>query len=110
MTDNRMTSAAAQEYLELANRCLIESNRTLDREAADALRHLASRYFKELTATGMSDGAIIRPCRLADDASWHRWDKTRIRYWAISAHISSTIGVELYGRGLGLPPGCGGDQ
>jgi hypothetical protein len=47
MTDNRMTSAAAQEYLELANRCLIESNRTLDREAADTLRHLASRYFKE---------------------------------------------------------------
>jgi hypothetical protein len=47
MTDNRMSSAAAQEYLELANRCLIESNRTLDREAADALRHLASRYFKE---------------------------------------------------------------
>jgi len=47
MNDNRMTSAAAQECLELANRCLIESSRTLDREAADTLRHLASRYFKE---------------------------------------------------------------
>jgi hypothetical protein len=29
--------AAAQECLELANRCLIESSRTLDREAADTL-------------------------------------------------------------------------
>jgi hypothetical protein len=47
MNDNRMTSAAAQECLELANKCLIESSRTLDREAADTLRHLASRYFKE---------------------------------------------------------------
>jgi hypothetical protein len=47
MNDNRMRSAAAQECLELANRCLIESNRTLDREAADTLRHLAQRYFKE---------------------------------------------------------------
>jgi hypothetical protein len=47
MNDNRMMNAAAQECLELANRCLIESNRTLDREAADTLRHLASRYFKE---------------------------------------------------------------
>jgi hypothetical protein len=47
MNDNRITSAAVQECLELANRCLIESNRTLDREAADTLRHLAGRYFKE---------------------------------------------------------------
>jgi hypothetical protein len=47
MNDNRMTSAAAQECLKLANRCLIESSRTLDREAADTLRHLAQRYFKE---------------------------------------------------------------
>jgi hypothetical protein len=47
MNDNPMTSAAAQECLELANRCLIESSRTLDREAADTLRHLAKRYFKE---------------------------------------------------------------
>jgi hypothetical protein len=47
MNDNRMTSAAAQECLELANRCLVESGRTLDREAADTLRRLAQRYFKE---------------------------------------------------------------
>jgi hypothetical protein len=47
MSDNRLTSAAAQECLEMANRCLIESSRTLDREAADTLRHLAHRYFKE---------------------------------------------------------------
>jgi hypothetical protein len=38
-------------------------------------------------------------------AGWHRWDKRRIRYRAISAHIPSTIGLELYGRGLGLPHG-----
>jgi len=47
MSDNRVTSAAAQECLEMANRCLIESSRTLDREAAGTLRHLARRYFKE---------------------------------------------------------------
>jgi hypothetical protein len=47
MNDNRMKSAEAQECLELASKCLIESNRTLDREAADILRHLAKRYFKE---------------------------------------------------------------
>jgi hypothetical protein len=58
MTDSRMTSAAAQEYLELANRCLIESNRTLDREAADTLRHLASRYFKEAAASTPEIGKL----------------------------------------------------
>jgi hypothetical protein len=47
MSDNRITSAATQECLEMANRCLIESSRTLDREAADTLRRLAQRYFKE---------------------------------------------------------------
>jgi hypothetical protein len=47
MNDNRMKSAEAQECLELASKCLIESNRTLDREAADTLRHLAQRYLKE---------------------------------------------------------------
>jgi hypothetical protein len=47
MNDNRIKSVEAKESLELANRCLIESSRTLDREAADALRHLAKRYFKE---------------------------------------------------------------
>jgi hypothetical protein len=47
MSDNRITSAATQECLEMANRCLIESHRTLDREAADTLRRLAQRYFKE---------------------------------------------------------------
>jgi hypothetical protein len=47
MNGNGIKSAEAQECLELANRCLIESNRTLDREAADTLRHLAQRYFKE---------------------------------------------------------------
>jgi hypothetical protein len=47
MNDNRMKSAEAQECLEMASRCLVESNRTLDREAADTLRALAKRYFKE---------------------------------------------------------------
>ena len=47
MNNNRVKSAEAEECLELANRCLIESSRTLDREAADTLRHLATRYFKE---------------------------------------------------------------
>jgi hypothetical protein len=44
---HQMKSAETGEYLELANRCLIEASRTLDREAADTLRHLAKRYFKE---------------------------------------------------------------
>jgi hypothetical protein len=47
MSDNRVTSVAAQECLEMANRCLVESSRTSDREAADKLRHLAHRCFKE---------------------------------------------------------------
>jgi hypothetical protein len=47
MNNNEVTSGAAQECLELANRCLIESTRTLDREARDTLRHLAKHYFKE---------------------------------------------------------------
>jgi hypothetical protein len=47
MNNNQIRSAEAEECLELANRCLIESSRTLDREAADTLRHLAKRYFKE---------------------------------------------------------------
>jgi hypothetical protein len=47
MNGNRITSAAAQERFVLATRCLIESTRTSDREAADMLRHLAQRYFKE---------------------------------------------------------------
>jgi hypothetical protein len=48
MSDNRITSTATatQECLEMANRCLIESSRTLDREVADTLRRLAQRYFK----------------------------------------------------------------
>ena len=55
MSDNRITSAATQECLEMANRCLIESNRTLDREAADTLRRLAQRYFKEADRHKMSE-------------------------------------------------------
>jgi hypothetical protein len=47
MNYNQMKSAETGEYLKLANRCLIEASRTLDREAADTLRHLAKRYFKE---------------------------------------------------------------
>jgi len=47
MNNDQANSAAVQECLGLANRCLIESSRTLDREAADTLRHLAKRYFKE---------------------------------------------------------------
>jgi hypothetical protein len=47
MNGNRITSAAAQERFVLASQCLIESNRTSDRETADTLRHLAQRYFKE---------------------------------------------------------------
>jgi hypothetical protein len=47
MNYNQMKSAEAEECLELANQCLIESSRTLDREAADTRRHLAKRYFKE---------------------------------------------------------------
>jgi hypothetical protein len=47
MNSNQIRSAEAEECLELANRCLIEASRTLDREAADTLRHLAKRYFKE---------------------------------------------------------------
>jgi hypothetical protein len=47
MNGNRITSAAAQERFALASQCLIESNRTSDCEAADTLRQLAQRYFKE---------------------------------------------------------------
>jgi hypothetical protein len=47
MNGNRIASSDAQECLVLASQCLIESNRTSDREAADMLRHLAQRYFKE---------------------------------------------------------------
>jgi hypothetical protein len=47
MNGNRITSSEAQERFVLASQCLIESNRTSDCEAADALRQLAQRYFKE---------------------------------------------------------------
>jgi hypothetical protein len=47
MGDNRSRSAETEECLKQASRCLIESNRTLDREVADTLRNLAKRYFKE---------------------------------------------------------------
>jgi hypothetical protein len=47
MGDNRAKNHAAQECLELGNHCLVEASRTLDREAADTLRHLAKRYFEE---------------------------------------------------------------
>jgi hypothetical protein len=47
MNENRMKGAEAQERFVMASQCLIESNRTSDREAADTLRHLAQRYFAE---------------------------------------------------------------
>jgi hypothetical protein len=47
MVNDRSNNDATKEYLDLANRCLIEACRTLDREAAQTLRHLAKRYFKE---------------------------------------------------------------
>jgi hypothetical protein len=47
MGNDRSKNDATKEYLELANRCLIEASRTLDREAAQTLRHLVKRYFKE---------------------------------------------------------------
>jgi hypothetical protein len=47
MGDNRSRNAETEERLKRASRCLIESNRTLDREVADTLRNLAKRYFKE---------------------------------------------------------------
>jgi hypothetical protein len=47
MGDIPKKHTVAKESLELANRCLIEASRTLDREAADTLRNLAKRYFKE---------------------------------------------------------------
>jgi hypothetical protein len=47
MGDIRLNSGETEECLKQANRCLIESNRTLDREVADTLRNLAKRYFKE---------------------------------------------------------------
>jgi hypothetical protein len=47
MGNNRSKNDATQECLELANRCLMEASRTLDRETADTLRNLAKRYFKE---------------------------------------------------------------
>jgi hypothetical protein len=47
MGNDRSKNDATKEYLELANRCLIEASRTLDREAAHTLRHLVRRYFKE---------------------------------------------------------------
>jgi hypothetical protein len=34
-------------------------------------------------------------------ASWHRWDKRRIRYWVISAHIPSTSAWNHMGEGAG---------
>jgi hypothetical protein len=48
----------------------------------------------------MSDGAIIRYAASLTIASWHRWDKRRIRYWAISAHIPSTYMGEGSGSRL----------
>jgi hypothetical protein len=47
MGDDRSKNDAMEECLDLANRCLIEASRTLDRETAHTLRHLAKRYFKE---------------------------------------------------------------
>jgi hypothetical protein len=47
MGDDRSKDDATEECLDLANRCLIEASRTLDREAAHTLRHLAKQYFKE---------------------------------------------------------------
>jgi hypothetical protein len=47
MGNDRSKNDATEESLDLANRCLIEASRTLDREAAHTLRHLAKRYFKE---------------------------------------------------------------
>jgi hypothetical protein len=44
---HRITSAEAQECFVPASQCLLESNRTTDCEAADTLRQLAQRYFKE---------------------------------------------------------------
>jgi hypothetical protein len=66
MGDNRQKSAATGECLELASRCLIESNRTMDRDVADTLRNLAKRYFRRLTGTSMSEPSVIRPGRRAD--------------------------------------------
>jgi hypothetical protein len=56
MGDNQTRKDAAQECLELANRCLVEASRTLDREAADTLRNLAKRYFKN--ADRLKDGSV----------------------------------------------------
>jgi hypothetical protein len=47
MGNNGSQNDATQECLELANRCLVEASRTLDRETADTFRNLAKRYFKE---------------------------------------------------------------
>jgi hypothetical protein len=59
MGDNQTENDPAQERLELARKCLIESNRTLDREVAETLRHLAKRYFKQ--ADRYNEGAARYP-------------------------------------------------
>ena len=67
MNDNRVTSAAAQECLEIANRCLIESSRTLDREAGRA----RPRPFVEpdlVSGSLTSRRRSRRGCRQEDDA------------------------------------------
>jgi hypothetical protein len=39
--------SSSQEYLELAEMCLLEAERTLDRETADGVLTMARRYLDE---------------------------------------------------------------
>jgi hypothetical protein len=41
------TAQLRERYLETARDCLVEAERTLDPEAAEALRKLAERFFDE---------------------------------------------------------------
>jgi hypothetical protein len=43
--------SSSEEYLELAEMCLLEAERTLDRETAERLLRMASRYLEEAKRT-----------------------------------------------------------
>jgi hypothetical protein len=43
--------SSSEEYLELAEICLLEAERTLDRETAERLLRMASRYLEEAKRT-----------------------------------------------------------
>jgi hypothetical protein len=47
MGNDSSKNDATEECLDLANRCLIEASRTLDREAAHTLRQPRRTLFKE---------------------------------------------------------------